>query len=260
MINKITPDEALSDIFLYKYDYQNAKAYLKMKISGRDEDNAVTDAGKLDAKELREMVFEQDTKGLPEHLAKAINDVLKQIAVGITPQQVDTIMDTAYTKWCQGVAKEGNSRFLKEYILTKIDLSNILMMLRVRRMEADFEFLHESFVQGGSIEFSVFQKAYKQTDEAVPKYFKNTKYGRKLEKSIEEAIQSKHTWVFGKYLDNMLTKIMSEYSRDIFKVEPVIAYLIKKENEATVIRMIMTGKLNNIPADTIKERLREIYV
>ncbi len=92
MINKITPDEAMSDIFLYKYDYQNAKAYLKMKISGRDEDNAVTDAGKLDAKELREMVFEQDTKGLPEHLAKAINDVLKQIAVGITPQQVDTIM------------------------------------------------------------------------------------------------------------------------------------------------------------------------
>ncbi len=260
LINKITPDEELSDVFLLRYDYQNAKAYLKMRMSGYDEDNAVTDAGKYDSKELREMIFENDTKGLPDHLAKAINDALKKMTIGITPQEMDTLMDTAYTDYCVDIAKQKKSPFLMEYIQTKIDFANILMMLRVRRMDADFDLFAEAFDEGGVIDYKTFKKAYSQSDEAVPKFFKNTIYGSKLEKKIEESLQKKHTWIFGKYLDNALTKIVGKYNKNIFSVEPVIGYLMEKENEARVIRMIMTGKLNNMSQDSIKERLRDIYV
>ncbi len=260
LINRITPDEELSDIFILRYDYQNSKAYLKMRMSGTDEDNAVTDAGKYDAKELREMIFEHDTKGLPDNLAKAIDEALKRINIGATPQEIDTLVDTAYTDYCIEVAKKKKSPFLLEYIQTKIDLSNILMMLRVRRMEAEFDLFAEAFDEGGVIEFKTFKKAYSQSDEAVPKFFKNTKYGPKLEKKIEEAIQKGQTWIFGKYLDNVLTSIVSKYNKNLFSVEPVIGYLVEKENEARVIRMIMTGKLNNMSQDTIKERLRDVYV
>ena len=150
--------------------------------------------------------------------------------------------------------------FLLEYIQTKIDFSNILMMLRVRKMDADFDLFASAFDEGGVIDFKTFKKAYTQTNEAVPKFFKNTKYGNKLEKKIEEAIQSGRTWVFGKYLDNVLTSIIGKYNKNIFSVEPVIGYLMQKESEARVVRMIMTGKLNNMSQDTIKERLRDIYV
>lgn len=260
LINRITPDEELSDIFIMRYDYQNAKAYLKMRMSGTDEDNAITDAGKIDAKELREMIFEHDTKGLPVHLAKAIDEALKQINIGITPQGLDTLIDTEYTNYCIEVAENKKNPFLLEYVRTRIDFSNILMMLRVRKMDADFELFASSYDEGGVIEYKTFKKAYTQTNEAVPKFFKNTKYGNKLEKKIEEAIQSGRTWVFGKYLDNVLTSIISKYNKNIFSVEPVIGYLMQKESEARVVRMIMTGKLNNMSQDTIKERLRDIYV
>ena len=216
LINKITPDEELSDIFILRYDYQNAKAYLKMRMLGSDEDNAITDAGKYDAKELREMIFEHDTKGLPEHLAKAINEALKQMNIGVTPQELDTLIDTAYTDYCIDVAKSKKSAFLMEYIQTKIDFSNILMMLRVRRMEADFDLFAAAYDKGGLIEFKTFKKAYSQSDEAVPKFFKNTKYGPKLERKIEEALQKGHTWIFGKYLDNTLTNILSKYDKNLF--------------------------------------------
>ncbi|MEX1376939.1 MAG: V-type ATPase subunit [Eubacteriales bacterium] len=260
LISKITPDEDLSDVFILRYDYQNAKAYLKMRVTGTDEDNAVTDAGKYDAKELREMIFEHDTKGLPEHLAKAINEALKQINIGTTPQKLDTLMDTAYIKYCIDIAKKKKSPFLLEYVQTKIDFANILMMLRVRKMEADFDMFSAAYDEGGLIEFKTFKKAYSQTDEAVPKFFKNTKYSPKLEKKIEEALQKKQTWIFGKYMENTLTAIVGRYNKNIFSVEPVVGYLMEKENEAKVIRLIMTGKLNNMSQDTIKERLRDIYV
>jgi len=260
LINRITPDEELSDVFILRYDYQNAKAYLKMRLSGTDVDNAVTDAGKYDAKELREMIFEHDTKGLPDHLAKAIDEALKQLNIGITPQELDTLMDTAYTNYCVDLADRKKSKFLLEYIQTKIDFTNVLMMLRVRKMEADFDLFAAAYDEGGIIDFKTFKKAYSQSDEAVPKFFRNTRYGAKLEKKIEEAISGGHTWVFGKYLDNTLASIVGKYNDNLFSVEPVIGYLLAKENEARVIRMIMTGKLNNMSQDAIKERLRDIYV
>ena len=33
-----------------------------------------------------------------------------------------------------------------------------------------------------------------------------------------------------------------------------------KETEIKIIRIIMVGKLNNIPAEVVRERLRDIYV
>lgn len=45
-----------------------------------------------------------------------------------------------------------------------------------------------------------------------------------------------------------------------FGVEPVIAYIYAKETEIKIIRIIMVGKLNNIAAEVIRERLRDIYV
>ena len=38
------------------------------------------------------------------------------------------------------------------------------------------------------------------------------------------------------------------------------AYLAAKENEFTAVRIIMTGRLADLSADVIRERLRECYV
>ena len=41
--------------------------------------------------------------------------------------------------------------------------------------------------------------------------------------------------------------------------EPVIAYLMAKETEIKNLRIIFTGKINRLPENTIRERLREAY-
>jgi V/A-type H+-transporting ATPase subunit C len=45
-----------------------------------------------------------------------------------------------------------------------------------------------------------------------------------------------------------------------FGVEPLIGYIIAKETEIKIIRIIMVGKLNNIAPNIIRERLRDAYV
>ncbi len=45
-----------------------------------------------------------------------------------------------------------------------------------------------------------------------------------------------------------------------FGIEPLIAYLLTKENEVRMIRTIMVGKLNNLQPDRIKESLPRVYL
>ena len=39
-----------------------------------------------------------------------------------------------------------------------------------------------------------------------------------------------------------------------------VAYIIARQNEIKAVRMILSAKLNDLPEQTIKERLRDMYV
>ena len=57
-----------------------------------------------------------------------------------------------------------------------------------------------------------------------------------------------------------LTEYVKEAKYKTLTPEPVAAYILAKETEAKCVRIIMTCKLHNIDAETIKERVREAYV
>lgn len=258
-IHSITPDEELTDVFIMRYDYQNSKAFLKMRISNIDEMEAVSDAGKLDVKELKEMVYEHDIVGLPKHLADAIDEAAKELILKPSPQKIDIIIDKAYMKWALSVAKKKKNKFMLDYIMTKIDMTNIFMMLRVRYMDADYDLFRQAYIEGGRIEYELIEKAYHDSDELLSMRFKNTVYKRGLTSIIESSVREKAIWKFGKYLDNELMGIIRKYKDDIFKIEPILGYYLAKENETQAVRIIMTGKLNHMNTEVIRERLREVY-
>ena len=45
-----------------------------------------------------------------------------------------------------------------------------------------------------------------------------------------------------------------------FGIGPLAAYLIARENEIKTVRIILSGKLNELPEESIRERVREMYV
>jgi len=63
-----------------------------------------------------------------------------------------------------------------------------------------------------------------------------------------------------KALDDLLMSYIRSARLVTIGVEPLIAWLFAKETEIRNVRMIMTGKINNLPMDMIRERLRETYV
>ena len=52
---------------------------------------------------------------------------------------------------------------------------------------------------------------------------------------------------------------MSRGLGDVYKRQ-VIAYVIARQNEIKTVRIILSGKQNELPDDSIRERVRKMYV
>ena len=259
LMNEISPDEELTDVLLMRYDYMNAKAYLKMRMGSVDNEQAVNDTGKIPARELHEMVFSHDTYGLPKHLADAIESAENQIAIDPNPTKVDNIIDKSYIKWAVETAKCKKNDFLIKLFTQWVDMNNILSLLRIRQMDADVSLLKEVILEGGVLDRQIIIDAYSLSDELVSQKFRNTPYGHHLVGEIDKAIENKRAWGFERYIENLFIERAKDQKKKMFGMDPIVAFIVAKENEATAIRMVMTGKLNNLSADQIRGRLRELY-
>jgi len=45
-----------------------------------------------------------------------------------------------------------------------------------------------------------------------------------------------------------------------FSAGPLVAYVLARENEIKTVRIILTARLNELPEEQIRERIREMYV
>ena len=58
----------------------------------------------------------------------------------------------------------------------------------------------------------------------------------------------------------MLIDYIKGYKNRAFGFEPILGYLKGKETELQAVRIIISGHINDVPKETISERLRELYV
>ena len=80
---------------------------------------------------------------------------------------------------------------------------------------------------------------------------------------LDEVVQgliTGSTWQLERTTDNRLMELARRGKADIFTIGPILGFLLAREAEAKAIRLIMVGKLNRLPQEKIRERLREMYV
>ena len=65
---------------------------------------------------------------------------------------------------------------------------------------------------------------------------------------------------FEKWCDDYLTEVMRSQKWEPFGIGPIVAYILARENEMKAVRLILSAKINNLSEETVKERLRSMYV
>ena len=60
-------------------------------------------------------------------------------------------------------------------------------------------------------------------------------------------------------IDNLLLETIAPAKSIPLGIEPLIGYLLAKEREILNLRLVITGKLNKLPEETVRRRLRNVY-
>ena len=65
---------------------------------------------------------------------------------------------------------------------------------------------------------------------------------------------------FERWCDNLMIQRIKPQQFEPFGIGPLAAYILGRENEIKSVRIILLGKLNGLPEEAIRERVREMYV
>ena len=74
------------------------------------------------------------------------------------------------------------------------------------------------------------------------------------------ALLQKSTTAFEKWCDDSVTDMVKRAKYVFFGFEPILAYYYAKVAEIKSVRIILSGKQSGVPIETIKERVRALYV
>ena len=253
----MAPDSALTDIFKLKYDYHNAKAIIKGEAMGQDAKHLLSDSGRIPGLKLLELYNEEKRIMLPETLANAMEEAKATLARTANPQLADFVLDKAYFTELRAAVDKVDSPFLRGYAAILIDSANLRSAVRTLRMGKGQDFLREVLIPDGNVGAERVANATDK-DSLAALYAHSA-----LEKAAVlggEALSGGSMTAFELACDNAVNDYLKGARLISYGCEVPVAYMAAVEVEITAIRMILTGRLAGVPSQTIRERLRDLYV
>ena len=193
----------------------------------------------------------------PVEIRDAIVEARAVLGKTRDPQRSDMILDQAYFQEMEQLAKDSGSQFLLGYVQMLVDAANLRSVVRVLRMGRDADFLATVLFPGGAIPAATVVKA--ADGEPLESIYFSSLFEEAAAAGVQ-AIQGGSLTAFEKACDNALNAYMQKAKYIPFGEQPMLGYVSAKDNEFTAIRIILTGRLADLPADVIRERLRNAYV
>jgi len=258
LVRHISPTPEVADMLALKYDFHNLKVLLKDRYLNRQDDDMLMQGGIIAPEKLKAMVQEGSYDDMPDALKDGLVRAETAFDASRDPQDIDIALDNGYYEAVFAMADKLRSHFLKELFIRQIDMINIRTLMRVKRMGRDSRFLDKVLLTGGYLDKAFFQGMLDQPLAALADRLRFTPYASVADGVVEFERTGRLT-VYEKLMDDSLLAYIRDHRSDPFGLAAVVGYLWAVENETRIIRIIMVGKINHMPPDVIRQRVREVY-
>lgn len=242
------------DLLLVKNDMQNLKAALKQIVSQHDAKDLYVQSTVYDTESILKAVEDRRWNDLPDFMqepAKEAYEVLTETANG---QLADAIIDKATLERIKFLGIKSGSPILAELAERMCATANIKTALRCANTGKSKDFVTRSLCDCDTISKDKLIETSLEGVDSVLKYLEESSYkeaGAKFKES---------TSAFEKWCDDILMECVKEARYTAFGIDPIIAYYVARDAEIKTVRIILSAKINNLPADVIRERVRALYV
>lgn len=238
LINEITPDPILTDLFLLETDGHNIKTLLKGKIQGVDVDETLTGGGSIPVEELKRAV-ESERYGL---LPIDFEEALKKLDRETDPRIVSAVVDNAVYTHIKRVLKKHKDPLLAEYFTAKIDFTNLLTIIRSNVLGWEISKVRPLLLDGGEFSQSMLLDAVGLPPESLVKQLATGKHSLLIKSVLESYLSHKSVTEVEQRLDEAAYNVIHEARNDAFGIGPMANYLMQKLTEAKALRVMFTAK------------------
>lgn len=240
-------------VFVHRYDLQNIKLILKTK---HDNPTGLSHLGSWSPEWLIQKINDNDLTELPEAFRLGIDRAKAAFKATGDTQEIDRIMDGVWFDYGYQILKEGISSLLFKWWVAFIDLTNLRTFIRLRMIGSGFGELQRFFIDNGDVKLQDLKELWDQPNEKAAAWIGNTNYSKVLPDGTGTLLSLTQ---LEREFDNFLLEMIAPAKMISLGIEPLVGYLLAKENEVKLLRIILVGKANQLSNPEIKERLRYAY-
>ncbi|MGA1876440.1 MAG: V-type ATP synthase subunit C [bacterium] len=261
LIKNIDPDpESPSNLLAMRYDFHNLKVCLKLRTSLKEANPFLISLGVYGPEAIRHMVASGDYSSFPPGIAQALVHLVSELDKLSPPSQwIDIQIDHIAFHHLLQEARLRSVMFLAVLFRLQIDLINLKTFLRVKQMGKDRSFLHSVLIEGGEISPETLLSLLDEPLNKVISSLGSSPYAGIIREGIESYQKEGSLALLEKLIDDFMITFIHQTRYITFGAEPLIAYLLAKENEIKNLRIVIVGKQNKLPQSLIEERLRKMY-
>ncbi|MFH1508810.1 MAG: V-type ATPase subunit [bacterium] len=253
----LTPDNVLLEWLFLAEDAHNVKLLLKLAKGELVEEKYLGSFSNLALLPLEKLKILLDGKNeeVSEVYRNFITEVLENKAKAEEAIQIDMMVDKAYTKALGAMSKIIRKDFVKKITEYRINAANIKTSIRLKLMDKPVGVLNEAFNEGGNLKLNDVVEVYGGQTTDLAKVLQSSIDGS-LKESISKALEEKQLSELDKALEEYELQLCAETTYIAYGPEIVVAYTILKQAALKNIRLIMSGKVNDIQPAEIRQYLR----
>jgi V/A-type H+-transporting ATPase subunit C len=247
-------DEALAGAMRVREDFANMRLAVRRTVTDRPIGKDYSDGGNIAPEDFEEIFEHENYALLPEPMQKAVEEAVLAYYENKDIRQIDYAIERVQTFSNLQLAEELGSVFLLELFRMQIDLTNIRTMLRLKFRESEER---DVFFEGGYVEISLLKRCLDIGYELIGAMFAATPYSKVVEEGVAYLQANGSFLKLEQGCDEHVLGYLKSTNIITAGPQPVMAYLLMKENEIRTVRLILTAKKNQLDTSLISARVRE---
>lgn len=247
-------DKPIMELFKARDDFANMRLLLRRRLTEKPLGTDYSNDGNVPP-EIFEQVFEEENYELfPDYTQQAIEQAVLAYYQNKDIRQIDYAIDSVQAEYNLNSARRLKSIFLVNLFRIQIDLTNIRTMFRLKFTESEHR---NVFLKGGYIQLERLTQALDIGYESQGQLFFVLPYFQAVETAAGYLASDKSFLKAEQQCEQFLNGFLKSTTQITAGPQPIIAYLLLKENEIRTIRLILTAKKNGLDTKLILDRLGE---
>lgn len=245
-------DQPIVKLFKTRDDFTNLRLAVRRTLTDKPLGSDYSADGNFSPEQFEQVFAEENYNELPDYMSDAVESAVLAYYRNKDIRQIDHAIDCAQAQYNLNQARRLNSIFLLALFKIQIDLTNIRTMLRLKFTESE---QRNVFLKGGFLELERLERGAELPYESLAPLFFVTPYYRLVEAGASYLTSDKSFLKVEQQCEEHFTGFLKSTLQVTAGPQPIIAYLLLKENEIRTVRLVLTAKKNNLDTKLILDRI-----